>query len=78
VPGGLTRVTAGEVQGEAIESTAHPAPDLDQLQPQRAQLRLGHLPRGRPAASGVAPPVGCRMVSIIGRECTSAILRVRN
>ncbi|MDB5056951.1 MAG: hypothetical protein JWO59_423 [Chloroflexi bacterium] len=58
VPEWLAGVRAGNGQGAAGQAAAHPAPDLDQMQAQGAELQVGHLEPGQPAPEGVEQPVG--------------------
>jgi hypothetical protein len=51
-------MTAGQVQGESLEAGADPATDLDQAQAQGAELQVGQLEVGQPAADGIEEPVG--------------------
>jgi len=43
LPERLAWVRTGQVQGEAVKASVHPAADLDEAQPQGAQLQMGHL-----------------------------------
>jgi hypothetical protein len=58
VPKRLARVTARQVQLEAIQSLAHPAADLDEAQAHGIHLPARHARLHEPAPNGIQEPVG--------------------